>query len=198
MFISYFFYSILKFHQISERHTLWPIQKWSIRKLPKDRTSIRAHNSIQGKNRICSRTKLYPLQSIQDVYQAFTQTMEPSNGDMEERQSPNKGISTTKEKRSKHVTNFQTISWLNVEGKIFFAVLERRMPTFLTANQYIDTSVQNGGVPGFSGCLEHTSAINQIISEAKVNNKDLTVICLDLANAYGSIPHKMIDEALKH
>ena len=88
MFISYFFYSILKFHQISERHTLWPIQKWSIRKLPKDRTSIRAHNSIQGKNRICSRTKLYPLQSIQDVYQAFTQTMEPSNGDMEERQSP--------------------------------------------------------------------------------------------------------------
>ena len=47
-------------------------------------------------------------------------------------------------------------------------------------------------------CLEHTSVISQIIHEAKVNNKDLTVIWLDLANAYGSIPHKLIDEALKH
>ena len=49
------------------------------------------------------------------------------------------GIFTSKEK---HVTNFQTISLLNVEGKIFFAVLARRMPTFLATNQYIDTSVQ--------------------------------------------------------
>ena len=96
------------------------------------------------------------------------------------------GIFTTKEKRSKHVTDFRTISLLNVEGKIFFAVLARRMTT---ANQYIDTSVQKGGVPGFSGCLEHTSAINQINSEAKVNSKDLTFIWLDLANAYGSISH---------
>jgi len=31
-----------------------------------------------------------------------------------------------------------------------------------------------------------------------VNNKDVKVIWLDLANAYGSIPHKLIDEALKH
>jgi len=50
----------------------------------------------------------------------------------------------------------------------------------------------------FSGCLEHSSAISQIIREAKVNNKDPTVIWLDLANDYGSILHKMIDEALNH
>ena len=31
-----------------------------------------------------------------------------------------------------------------------------------------------------------------------MNNKKLTVIWLDLANAYGSIPHNLIDEALKH
>ena len=78
------------------------------------------------------------------------------------------------------------------------AVLARRMTTFLTANQNIDTSVQKGGVPGFSGCFEHTSAISQIIHEAKVNNKELTVIWLDLDNSYGSIPHTLIDEALLH
>jgi len=31
-----------------------------------------------------------------------------------------------------------------------------------------------------------------------VNNKDTTVIWLDLANAYDSISHKLIDEALKY
>ena len=106
-------------------------------------------------------------------------------------------IFTPKVMGSKRVIEFRTISLLNVEGKLFFAVLPRRMATFLTANRYIDTSVQKG-VPGFSGCLEHTSAISQIIRETKVNNKDLTVIWQDLAYAYGSIPHKLIDEAMKH
>ncbi|XP_052234917.1 uncharacterized protein LOC127847189 [Dreissena polymorpha] len=108
------------------------------------------------------------------------------------------GIFTPKEKHSKTVTQFRTISLLNVEGKIFFAVLAKRMTQYLTSNQYIDTSVQKGGVPGFSGCVEHTSALSQIIREAKVNQKDLTVVWLDLANAYGSIPHKLIETALKH
>ena len=108
------------------------------------------------------------------------------------------GIFTPKEKDSKTVTQFRTISLLNVEGKIFFAVLAKRMTQYLTSNQYIDTSVQKGGVPGFSGCVEHTSALSQIIREAKVNQKDLTVVWLDLANAYGSIPHKLIETALKH
>ena len=108
------------------------------------------------------------------------------------------GIFTPKEKDSKTVTQFRTISLLNVEGKIFFAVLAKRMTQYLTSNQYIDTSVQKGGVPGFSGCVEHTSALSQIIREAKINQKDLTVVWLDLANAYGSIPHKLIETALKH
>ena len=108
------------------------------------------------------------------------------------------GIFTPKEKDTKTFTQFRTISLLNVEGKIFFAVLAKRMTQYLTSNQYIDTSVQKGGVPGFSGCVEHTSALSHIIREAKVNQKDLTVVWLDLANAYGSIPHKLIETALKH
>ena len=45
--------------------------------------------------------------------------------------------------------------------------------------------------------MEHTSAISQLIREAKVNNSSFTVIWLDLANAYGSIPHKLIEVAMK-
>lgn len=35
-------------------------------------------------------------------------------------------------------------------------------------NGYIDISVQKGGVPGFSRCPEHTSAITQLIREARI------------------------------
>ncbi|XP_052271350.1 uncharacterized protein LOC127872054 [Dreissena polymorpha] len=57
---------------------------------------------------------------------------------------------------------------------------------------------RKGRRPRFSRCVEHTSALSQIIREAKVNQKDLTVVWLDIANAYGSIPHKLIETALKH
>ncbi|XP_078322870.1 uncharacterized protein LOC144622162 [Crassostrea virginica] len=68
----------------------------------------------------------------------------------------------------------------------------------MTANEFVDTSSQKGAIPGFSGCLEHTSILSQLIREMKADNEDLTVVWLDLANAYGSIPHKLIETALDH
>ena len=47
-------------------------------------------------------------------------------------------------------------------------------------------------VPGIAGCLEHGNKIWEAIQKAKTNKKDLDVIWLDLANAYGSVPHQMI------
>ena len=108
------------------------------------------------------------------------------------------GCFVPKEKDSKTVKQFRTISLLNVEGKIFFSILANRMTSYMLSNQYINTSVQKGGIPGFSGCVEHTSALTQLLHEARINHKDLSVIWLDLANAYGSIPHQLILEALHH
>ena len=67
---------------------------------------------------------------------------------------------------------------------------------FFLGNGYIDTSVQKGGVAGMPGCLEHTGVLTQLLREAKENKGDLTVLWLDLANAYGSMPHKLVEEAL--
>ena len=105
------------------------------------------------------------------------------------------GIFTPKKRNSKSVNHqFRLISLLNVEGKIFFPILARTLTLFLTANKYINTSVQKGGVSGFSSCAEHISAITQLIREA--GKKDLTVVWLDLADAYGSISHQLIYTAL--
>ena len=58
--------------------------------------------------------------------------------------------------------------------------------------EYIDTSAQMGGVLRIAGCLEHGNMSWEAIQKAKTNKKDLDVIWLDLANAYGSVPRQMI------
>lgn len=69
---------------------------------------------------------------------------------------------------------------------------------YMVKNKYVDTSIQKGGIPGSPGCLEHTSILSQLIREAKESKGDLTVVWLDLANAYGSIPHDLINTAMEH
>lgn len=50
-----------------------------------------------------------------------------------------------------------------------------------------------------SGCLEHTGVVTQLIREARENKGNLSVLWLDLANAFGSIPHKLVQLTLmKH
>ncbi|XP_061878077.1 uncharacterized protein LOC133630482 [Entelurus aequoreus] len=106
------------------------------------------------------------------------------------------GVWIPKEEKSQNINQFRTISLLSVEGKIFFSLIARRLTDYLLKNSYINTSVQKGGIPEVSGCLEHTGVVTQLIREARENKGDLAVLWLDLANAYGSIPHKLVEEAL--
>ena len=108
------------------------------------------------------------------------------------------GVFIPKEEGAKELNEFRTISLLNVEGKLFFAMKAERLLRYALANNYIDTSVQKGGVPDVSGCMEHTSVISQLIREAKANKTDLVVTWLDIANAYGSMPHSLIMTALQN
>nr|XP_061785060.1 uncharacterized protein LOC133576095 [Nerophis lumbriciformis] len=106
------------------------------------------------------------------------------------------GVWIPKEENASDITQFRTISLLSVEGKIFFKILANRLTEYLLRNSYIDTTVQKGRVPGMPGCLEHTGVVTQLIREARENQGDLAVLWLDLANAYGSIPHKLVTTAL--
>lgn len=66
----------------------------------------------------------------------------------------------------------------------------------MVENKHIDTYIQKAGIPGFSRCTEHTSGINQIIKEAR-EDKNFAAMWLDLANAYGSLPLKLIGSAME-
>ena len=106
------------------------------------------------------------------------------------------GCYLPKELDSKGIDMFRGISLLNVEAKIYLAVFAKRMTSYMIENQYLDPSVQKGGISGYAGCIEHNGVLTQLVKEAKQKNGDLTLIWLDLANAYGSIPHRLIDLAM--
>ncbi|XP_063688413.1 uncharacterized protein LOC134821641 [Bolinopsis microptera] len=89
------------------------------------------------------------------------------------------------------------ISLGNIQGKIYLAVLAKRLTNFVVANGYVDLSVQKGGVPGVHGCTEHFGAMWEVLKDARVKRKDLSVVWLDLANAYGAVPHLLIVKALR-
>ncbi|XP_038154112.1 uncharacterized protein LOC119791846 [Cyprinodon tularosa] len=106
------------------------------------------------------------------------------------------GVWIPKEEGSTNIDQFRTIFLLSVEGKLFFSIVARRLTDYLLRNSYIDTSVQKGGIPKIPGCLEHNGVVTQLIREARESKGDLVVLWLDLANAYGSIPHKLVERTL--
>ncbi|KAJ3605966.1 hypothetical protein NHX12_028009 [Muraenolepis orangiensis] len=109
------------------------------------------------------------------------------------------GVWIPKEENSTQLDQFRIISLLCVEAKVFFSAVSNRLCTYLAENTYIDTSVQKGGISGMPGCLEHTGVVTQLIREARENKGNLSVLWLDLENAFGSIPHKLVQFTLtKH
>ena len=107
------------------------------------------------------------------------------------------GVLIPKEHGASEIGKFRTISLLNVEGKLFWKLKSNSVTTFIMKNKYIDEAIQKGGVPGVSGCIEHTAILSQLITEAKKHKKNLVATWLDICNAYGSIKHKLIQIALK-
>ena len=57
-------------------------------------------------------------------------------------------------------------------------------------------SVKKVDIPGLSSYVEHTHVLTQLLHEARINHKDLTVVWLDQDNAYGYIPHQLIQLAM--
>ena len=109
------------------------------------------------------------------------------------------GVWIPKEENSTQQDQFRIISLLRVEGKIFLSTVSKPLCTYLEQNTYIDTSVQKGGVSGIPGCLEHNRVVTQLIREARETKGNLPVLWLDLENAFGSIPQKLVHLTLtKH
>ena len=97
-----------------------------------------------------------------------------------------------------NIKDYRQIALLNVEGKIFWSLVSNRLYKYLVDdNEIIKTSIQKGSIRGMAGCWEHTTMVWSALRDAKLNSKSLVSLWLDLENAYGSIPHKLIEFALR-
>ena len=137
-------------------------------------------DSKKGKIWISSRTERDSIQSVHNMPTATSQIMDTFKSSLDEGKDAimlpgGRKTYHSKKKDAKDITQFRTISPLNVEGTICFSVLAKRLTKFMTDNNYVDTSVQNGGILGFSGCIMHTSALSQLIREARIRKGDLKV-----------------------
>lgn len=94
--------------------------------------------------------------------------------------------------------NFRPIALTPCVGKLFTSILRNRFLPFMLQNGYMDTNVQKAFVNGLPGCTEHHCKLGEVIKEATVKHKSLNVCWLDLANAYGSVSHALIQFALHH
>ena len=92
---------------------------------------------------------------------------------------------------------FRPIAVTNTSGKIFFSIISDRLQDFLVKNGYIKREVQKGFLAGVAGCVEHGFALWEAMRDAKEHKKAFVTTWIDLANAYGSVRHNLIQFALE-
>ena len=95
-------------------------------------------------------------------------------------------------------SNFRPIALTSCVGKVFTSILRNRWLNYMVANHFLDTNIQKAFVKNIPGCTEQYSKLLAAVQEAFKKHKFIAVCWLDLANAYGSVHHGLIDFALQH
>ena len=93
-------------------------------------------------------------------------------------------------------SNFRPLALGNVEGKLFFALLQRRLTEYMLKNAFFQN--QKGFLPKMAGCVEHSVLTAEAMKDAKKARRSLTLCWVDMANAFGSVRHSLIQFALEY
>ena len=78
------------------------------------------------------------------------------------------------------------------------------MTQFTNAFQLLNNEVnflsiyQKGFIKNCNGCIQHAVTIQELINHAARNKLNIYIASIDLTNAFGEIPHKLIFNNLKH
>ena len=89
------------------------------------------------------------------------------------------------------------ISLTSCVGKLYHLILSQRTTDYLVKNKLIDPEVQKAFLPGINGCIEHNLTMEEIVKDARVNKRTLHITFFDLQDAFGSVPHRLIQHTLE-
>ena len=103
-----------------------------------------------------------------------------------------------KKRATDNPSNIPLVTLESVQLKIFTSCLSNSIFKFLTENNFIKTAIQQGLYPKISGTLEHTAQMAHVINQARVKQRSLVIILLDLKNAFGEVHHKLIEQVLSY
>ena len=94
--------------------------------------------------------------------------------------------------------HFRPIALTSCVGKVFTSILKDRWLQYMIANEYLDTNTQKAFIRNIPGCMEQYQKLLGAVNEAFRRHKSISVCWLDLANAYASVNHGLIDFTLQH
>ena len=94
--------------------------------------------------------------------------------------------------------NFRPTALTSCIGKVFTSILKNRWMEFMLSNSYLNTNIQKAFMRNILGCTEQFYKLMAAVQEAHRKHKSITICWLDLANAYGSVHHGLIDFTLQH
>ena len=92
--------------------------------------------------------------------------------------------------------NFRPIALTSCIGKVFTSILKNTWMEFMLSNGYLKTYVQKAFMRNIPGCTEQFYKLMAAIQEAHRKHKSITICWLELANAYESVHHGLIDFTL--
>ena len=65
-------------------------------------------------------------------------------------------------------------------------------------NNYLDPDLQKAFLPTIPGVVEHQAKLSAVIKSARRQKRSLAIAWLDIANAYESVHHSLIQFSLEH
>ena len=99
---------------------------------------------------------------------------------------------------AKNPANFRPIALTPCLSKLYTNIIKHRWHDFMVTNNYLNLDVQKAFANNVPGCIEHQQKLLSVMADAKASHRSLSLCWLDLANAYGSVPHNLIHFSLRH
>ena len=94
--------------------------------------------------------------------------------------------------------SFRPIALTSAVSKLLSGILKDRWLKHLRVNKYLNPDLQKAFLPTVPGVVEHQAKLAAVISSARQKKRSLAIAWLDIANAYGSVHHSLIQFCLAH